>query len=128
MSAFYEPAAKAYAAVQAELTGLTERVKAMPNKPAGVDSAITDATRKVAELRSRLAPSYGTPIGRAFDLLGALQSSSFAPTGAHGRILDAATNDLREAIAALNQVITMTMPALRAKVGARGTSNPVKVP
>ena len=128
LSAFYEPAAKAYAAVQAELTGLTERVKAMPNKPAGVDSAITDATRKVAELRSRLAPSYGTPIGRACDLLGALQSSSFAPTGAHGRILDAATNDLREAIAALNQVITMTMPALRAKVGARGTSNPVKVP
>jgi hypothetical protein len=80
-------------------------------------------------LRPRLAPSYGTPIGRAFDLLGALQSSSFAPTEAHGRILDAAAKDLRDAIAALNQVVTTTMPALRARVGAAATGvEPLKLP
>ena len=90
---------------------------------------VADAARKVAELRPRFSPSYGTPIGRAFDLLGAMQSSSGAPTEAEGRILDSATWDLREAITKLNELITKTLPAVRSRVGGlAGQTEPVRVP
>jgi len=128
LSATYSAAAKTFQALDAELTRLAASVKAMPSAPTGADSAVSDATRKLAELRPRLSPSYGTPIGRAFDLLAALQSSSGPPTEAHGRVLDSATSDLREAITKLNEIITGVMPAVRSKVGVSGVVEPVKLP
>jgi hypothetical protein len=118
LSEVYSAAAKAFGAVNGELERLAASVKAMPNAPAGADSAVTAAARTAAELRPRFSPSYGTPIGRAFDLLGALQSSSGAPTEAEGRILDSATGELRETITRLNGLITTTLPAVRSRVGA----------
>ena len=129
LSGIYSTAAKVLAAVEAELGRLSASVKAMPNAPAGADSLVADAARKATELRPRFSPSYGTPIGRAFDLLGALQSSSGAPTEAEGRILDSATSDLREAITRLNDLITKTLPDVRSRVGGlAGQTEPVRVP
>jgi len=129
LSRAYEDGAKALAAVDAELTRFAAAVKAQPNAPPAVDSAVSAAAKQVAELRPRFSPSYGTPIGRAFDLLGALQSSSGAPPEAQGRVLDSAAADLREAITKLNEIITTTMPAVRGKVGGLSASvERLKVP
>jgi photosystem II stability/assembly factor-like uncharacterized protein len=129
LTRYYADAAKAYAVVAAELTRLSDAAKATAGANAGTDSLVADAARKVTALRQRFSPSYGTPIGRAFDLLGALQSSSAPPTESHARVLAAATADLREAITTLNEVITTVMPNVRSRVGAsvRGVE-PVKVP
>ena len=119
LSGIYSAAAKSLATVEAELTRLAASVKAVPNGAVPADSAaVADAAKKVAEIKPRLSPSYGTPIGRAFDLLGAIQSSSGAPTEAETRILDSATSDLRDAITKLNELIATTLPAVRARVGA----------
>ena len=129
LSGTYSAAAKAFSAVEAEMGRLSAAVKATPNAAGSTDSVVADAARKVAELKPRFSPAYGTPIGRAFDLLGALQSSSGAPTEAEGRILDSATGELREAITKLNDMISTTLPAVRARVGATGAAvAPVKLP
>ena len=129
LSGVYAAAQKALTTVDGELTRLGAAVKAMPNAPSGADSVVADAAKKVNELKPRLSPSYGAPIGRVFDLLGAIQSSSSAPTEAEARILDSATGELREAITKLNAIITTTMPAVRARAGALSAgAEPVKVP
>jgi hypothetical protein len=129
LAGIYSSAAKAFAAAEGEVNRASAALKATPSVQAGTDSVVSDAARKVAELRGRLSPSYGTPVGRVFDLLGAIQSSSGAPTEAESRILDSATADLREAITKLNDLITTTMPRVRSAVGsAAGVAAPVKVP
>jgi hypothetical protein len=129
LSEFYSSAAKAFAAVEGEVNRASAALKSAPNAQPGADSIVVDAAKKVAELRGRLSPSYGTPVGRVFDLLGAIQSSSGAPTEAESRILDSAIGELREAITKLNELITTTMPRVRAAVGsAGGVTAPVKVP
>jgi hypothetical protein len=90
---------------------------------------VAATARRVAELKPRFSPSYGTPIGRAFDLLGALQSSSGPPTEASARILDASTTELRDAITKLNEIITTMMPAVRSRIGTTSAqTEPVRVP
>ena len=127
LAGIYSAAAQAFAAVEGEVNRASAALKAAPN--AQLDSVVTDAAKKVAELRARLSPSYGTPVGRVFDLLGAIQSSSGAPTEAESRILDSATGELRETITKLNDLITATMPRVRSAVGsASGVTAPVKVP
>src|SRR5687768_7919062 len=69
LSGIYATAAKALAAVDAELGRLAASVKAMPNAPAGSDSSVAATARRIGELKPRFSPSYGTPMGRAFDLL-----------------------------------------------------------
>jgi photosystem II stability/assembly factor-like uncharacterized protein len=129
LSGTYAAAAKALAAVDAEVTRLGASVKALPNAPAGADSAVGDVVKKITELRGRFSASYGSPIGRAFDLLGALQSSSGAPTEAERRILDSATGELRDAITKLNEIISTTLPAVRTRLGSLdGAVQPVKLP
>ena len=122
LSGVYATAAKALAMVDAELGRAAAAAKAAPNAQPGTDSVLSDAARRVNELKPRLSPSYGTPMGRAFDLLGALQSSSGPPTEASGRILDTATTDLREAITKLNEIITTVMPAVRSRVAGSGSA------
>ena len=127
LAGIYSSAAKAFAGVEGEVNRASAALKATPN--ASADSVVSDAAKKVAELRGRLLPSYGSPVGRVFDLLGAIQSSSGAPTEAESRILDSATGELRDAITKLNDLITATMPRLRAAVGsAAGVNAPVKTP
>jgi photosystem II stability/assembly factor-like uncharacterized protein len=129
LSGIYSAAAKALAAIDAELGRLAASVKAMPNAPAGSDSLMAATARRVSELKPRFSPAYGTPIGRAFDLLGALQSSSGPPTEASARILDASTTELRDAITKLNEIITTTMPAVRSRVGTTSVqTEPVRLP
>jgi photosystem II stability/assembly factor-like uncharacterized protein len=129
LARLYDDGAKAYAPVAAEVGRIRASLKERSNVPPAVDSALAEATRQVDALRPRMSPSYGTPIGRAFDLLGALQSSSLPPTEAHLRVLDAATADLRDALGRLNDLLTKTMPALRTAVGTlRPRIEPVKVP
>ena len=129
LAGIYSSAAKAFATVEGEVNRASATLKAAPNAQSGADSIVSDAARKVAELRGRLSPSYGTPVGRVFDLLGAIQSSSGAPTEAESRILDSATGELREAITKLNDLITTTMPRVRAVVGGvAGVTAPVKLP
>jgi hypothetical protein len=63
------------------------------------------------------------------DVLGALESSSGAPTEAMRRTLDLYAAQLRDAIARLNDVITAGMPPLRATAGRSGTvTTPVRLP
>jgi photosystem II stability/assembly factor-like uncharacterized protein len=129
IAGLYSSAAKAFAAVDGEVTRASSALKGVPNAPPGADSVVSDAMKKVVELRGRFSASYGTPVGRVFDLLGAIQSSSGAPTEAESRILDSATGELREAITKLNDLIATTMPRVRAAVGsATGVTAPVKVP
>ena len=127
LAGIYSSAAKAFAAVEGEVNRASAALKATPD--ASADSVVSDAAKKVAELRGRLSPSYGTPVGRVFDLLGAIQSSSGAPTEAESRILDSATGELREAITKLNDLITTTIPRVRTAMGsAAGVTAPVKLP
>jgi hypothetical protein len=129
LSGTYAAAAKAFSGVEAEVARFSAALKAAPNASAGADTVVADVAKKVAELKGRFSPSYGTPIGRVYDLLGALQSSSGPPTEAEGRILDSATGDLRDAITKLNEIISTTMPAVRTRVGSAGGGVvPVKVP
>ncbi len=129
LAGIYGAAAKAMAAIEAEVTRASAALKSMPNAQPRADSVVSGAAKLVAELKPRLSPSYGTPVGRVFDLLGAIQSSSGAPTEAESRILDSATGELREAITKLNDLITTTMPRVRAAVGgAAGVTAPVRVP
>jgi hypothetical protein len=127
LSGIYAAAAKAFAAVDGEVTRAAAALKAAPN--ASADTVVSNAAKQVNELRPRFSASYGSPIGRVFDLLGAIQSSSGAPTEAESRILESATGDLREAITKLNELITETMPRVRAAVGSAGSmTSPVRVP
>jgi hypothetical protein len=129
LSAIYADAAKALASVDGEVTRISAALKGVPNVAAGTDTLMAGATRTLAELKGRLASSYGSPIGRAFDLLGAIQSSSGAPTEAESRILDSATGELREAIGKLNELIVTTMPKVRTAAGTAGSlTSPVRAP
>jgi photosystem II stability/assembly factor-like uncharacterized protein len=129
LSGVYAAAAKALAAIDGEVTRAAAALKATPNASAAADSAVAAASKQAAELKPRLGASYGTPIGRAFDLLAAIQSSSAAPTDAESRILDSATGELREAITKLNELITTTMPRVRTAIGSAATvTTPVKLP
>ena len=127
LSTVYSVAAKAFAAVDGEVTRATAALEATPN--ASADTVVSNAAKQVNELRPRLAATYGSPIGRAFDLLAAIQSSSGAPTEAQSRVLDSATGELREAITKLNDLIATALPRVRAAVGSAGSvTSPVRVP
>ena len=127
LSGIYALAAKTLTTIDGDVTRAAAAIKAAPS--AGADSVVADAAKKVTELKPRLSPSYGSPIGRVFDLLGAIQSSSGAPTEAESRILDSATAELREAIGKLNELISTTMPRVRAAVGgAAAAMAPVRSP
>jgi photosystem II stability/assembly factor-like uncharacterized protein len=119
--------AKAFEALDAELTRIRATLKERTPTPAAVDSVLRDVATRLDSLRPRFRPGFGSPMGRAFDLLGALQASSLAPTEAQMRQLEFLTTEIRENIAQLNDVITTRMPALRAKVGETSGGGPSAV-
>jgi hypothetical protein len=120
---------KAFERTDSEVTRLRAALKDSKNA-ATADSALRDIGTRLDSLRTRFRPQgFGSPIGRAFDLLGALEATSAAPTEAQQRTLDHLTVELRENIAQLNDLITTRMPDLRAKVAsAADTLDAVKPP
>jgi hypothetical protein len=123
---------KAFERTDAELGRLRAASKDTKRTPAAAtaDSALRDVGARVDSLRPRFrAQGFGSPMGRAFDLLGALEATSAAPTEAQQRTLDHLTIELRENIAQLNDLITTRMPDLRSKVAAAtGGVDAVKPP
>jgi hypothetical protein len=93
------------------------------------DSALRDVSSRLDSLRPRFrAQGFGSPIGRAFDLLGAIEASSGAPTEAQQRLLDHLTTELRENIEQLNDLASKRMVDVRAKVGSTLSVDTVKLP
>jgi photosystem II stability/assembly factor-like uncharacterized protein len=114
ISRVYYDAAVAIASVDSELTAM----RATAGQHAGSDSAIAAVTLKTATLRQRArGNSITSGIGRVFDLTAAIESSSLPPTDAQQRTMAAATVEFTDIVAKLNDVITVAMPALRARVG-----------
>jgi hypothetical protein len=122
--------AKLLEALDAELARIRKSVEGRAPLPAGADSAIRDVATRLDSLRPKFRPGFASPMGRALDLLGALEASSNAPTEAQQRTLDFAAAELREDLASLDDLRTTRMPALRAKLGelAPGGGPPVRPP
>jgi hypothetical protein len=96
---------------------------------ARADSMVAGVAARLDSLRPRLRSDYSTPIGRIFDVLGALESSSGAPTEGMRRTLDLYAAQLRDVVTRLNDVITAGMPPVRSSVGQPGAvSTPVRLP
>jgi hypothetical protein len=96
---------------------------------AAADSGLRDLSTRLDSLRPRFrAQGFGSPIARAFDLLGALEASSGAPTEAQQRLLDHLTTELRENIEQLNDVASKRMVDVRAKVAAAVSVETVRPP
>ena len=123
-------ASQAFERADAELGRLRSAMKESRNTSAAVDSVLRDVGVRLDSLRPRFRPQgFGSPMGRAFDLLGALEATSAAPTEAQQRTLDHLTTELRENITQLNDVIANRLPEVRAKVSAVvGNVEPVKPP
>lgn len=113
----FSDGAKAVERLGGELTRLRASLGDRGTTPAAIDSAVRAASARLDSLRPKFGRGFGSPIGRAFDLLGALEASSLAPTAAQQRTLEHITTELRENIAALNDLITRQMPALAASIG-----------
>jgi hypothetical protein len=125
----YADAAAAVAALDAELTRLRSASAARRERAPQADSALAGVAARLDSLRPRLRSDYSTPIGRVFDVLGALESSSGAPTDAMRRTLESYAAQLREVLVRLNEVITVGMPPVRAALGPAGTAaTPVRLP
>lgn len=96
---------------------------------AAADSALRDLSTRLDSLRPRFrAQGFGSPMGRAFDLLGATEASSGAPTEAQQRLLDHLTTELRENIEQLNDIASKRMVDARAKVAAVVSIETVRPP
>jgi len=93
------------------------------------DSALRDLSTRIDSLRPRFrGQGFGSPMGRAFDLLGALEASSGAPTEAQQRLLDHLTMELRENIEQLNDVASKRMVCVRGRVAAAVAVETVRPP
>ena len=93
------------------------------------DSALRDVSTRLDSLRPRFrAQGFGSPMGRAFDLLGAMEASSGAPTEAQHRLLDHLTTELRENIEQLNELASKRMLDVRTKVSSAVSLETVKLP
>jgi photosystem II stability/assembly factor-like uncharacterized protein len=117
--------AKAFERADAEVGRLRAALKDSKSSPAtaAADSLLRDLGTRIDSLRPRFrTQGFGSPIGRAFDLLGAIEASSGAPTESQQRTLEHLTAELRENIAQLNDLVTTRLPELRAKVTAAGGS------
>jgi hypothetical protein len=126
----FSDAAKAFERADGEVNRLRVAMKEARTANAAADSALRDLGVRLDSLRPRFRPQgFGSPMGRAFDLLGALEATSGAPTEAQQRTLDHLTIELRENIAQLNDLIATRLPDVRAKIAsAVGTVEPVKPP
>jgi photosystem II stability/assembly factor-like uncharacterized protein len=123
--------AKLLERIDAEAGRLRAALKESKSSPAtaAADSALRDLGTRLDSLRPRFrAQGFGSPMGRAFDLLGALEASSGAPTEAQQRLLDHLTTELRENIEQLNDLASKTMVGVRAKVAAAVSVEMVRPP
>lgn len=84
--------------------------------PPGVDSTWKAAQVELDSLQVKFRPGMGSPMTRAFDLLGASQASSLPPTDAQERTLGFLGAELAENVARLNDFVANRMPGLRAKL------------
>jgi photosystem II stability/assembly factor-like uncharacterized protein len=123
--------AKLFERIDAEAGRLHAALKESRSSPAtaAADSALRDVATRLDSLRPRFrAQGFGSPMGRAFDLLGALEASSSAPTEAQRRLLDHLTTELRENIEQLNELASKTMVGVRARIAAAVSVETVRPP
>jgi hypothetical protein len=110
----YADGAKAVALADTDLTRLRAALKERGNVPAAIDSAARAVSTKLDSLKPRFRQGFGSPMGRALDLLGALEASSAAPTEAQQRTLEFVTAEIAEDVGKLNELTSSGIPALRA--------------
>ncbi|HEX8726455.1 MAG TPA: hypothetical protein VF737_13790, partial [Gemmatimonadaceae bacterium] len=123
--------AKAVKALEAEFAAL--RAVAAQHAPAAAvsaDSLLHAASVKFDSIAGKFRSGFGAPVGRALDLLGALEASSLAPSEAQQRTLRHVAAELTADVNALDAFIARDMPALRTKLGAAGAAEvaPVRPP
>lgn len=123
--------AKAVEALEAEFAAL--RAVAAQHAPAAAviaDSLLHAASVKFDSIAGKFRSGFGAPVGRALDLLGALEASSLAPSEAQQRTLRHVAAELTADVNALDAFIARDMPALRTKLGAAGAAEaaPVRPP
>jgi hypothetical protein len=128
LSRVYYETVRALEAFTAELVKLTELSKS--RSEAGADSTITDITARLTRLRTRAAVGMGSFPGNLFDLLAAVESSSLPPTAAQERLIESIVANSMTVTTEINDVITVRMPALRARLGQPQASsvNPIRPP
>src|SRR5437762_12657534 len=98
-------------AISAELARLDTLSKAHPQP--GSDSAITDLTARLRQIRARArAGLVGVP--GLFDLLASVESSSLPPTDAQERLITTIITNFTNAGGEINEITTKKMPVLRA--------------
>ncbi|HEX8726459.1 MAG TPA: hypothetical protein VF737_13810 [Gemmatimonadaceae bacterium] len=99
----------------------------IPQTRASADSVLDTRSLKFDTVAGKCRAGFEAPIGRALDLLGALEASWAAPTDVQQRTLRNVTEEVTADVNELNAFITQEMPALRAKPGAAGTADVVPV-
>lgn len=131
--------AKAIEPLDAELSRMRAVVRERNGVSADVERLVRDASAALDSLKPRFGARVpgaggggggGNPMTRAFDLLGALEASSLAPTEAQQRTLQFLSAEVRSNVARLDDLISTQMPALRSRLGALAGAGvvPVKPP
>ena len=115
LSRVYYETIRAIEAFTAELPRLSEIAK--QRQDAGADSVIADITTRLTQLRTRVASGMGSGPGNLFDLLAAVESSSLPPTQAQERMMTAILANSTTVAGDISEIITVRMPALRARLG-----------
>jgi photosystem II stability/assembly factor-like uncharacterized protein len=124
---FYQTS-RALDALIAEAARLDTVSRARPR--ARADSAVADMRTRLTQLATRSRAGLGSLPGQLFDLLASVESSSLPPTEAQERLMTSIVSNSTTVTAELNEIITTRMPALRAKLGERGSRQiaPVEPP
>jgi hypothetical protein len=127
LSRVYYETIRAIEAFTPELVRLGEVSK--QRQDAGADSVIADITTRLTQLRTRVASGMGSGPGNLFDLLAAVESSSLPPTEAQTQLMTTIVANSTTAAGDISEIITVRMPALRARLGQPAiTANPVNPP
>lgn len=82
------------------------------------DTLLAEITTTLTTLRQRArGNSIVSGIGRLFDLIAAIESSSLPPTEMQHRSIEASVAEMTDIIAKLNDVVTTKVPGLSSAVG-----------
>ncbi len=131
--------AKAIEPLDLEVSRMRAVMKEQNDTPADAARMVRDVAAALDSLKPRFrqggpggggGAGGGNPMTRAFDLLGALEASSLAPSESQQRTLQFLTAEVRENLTKLNDLISTRLPAARSRLGrlAGAGVSPVKLP
>jgi photosystem II stability/assembly factor-like uncharacterized protein len=128
LSRVYYETIRAIEALTPEVARFSEIAK--QKQDAAADSLIGGLTSSLTQMRARAASGMGSGPGNLFDLLAAVESSSLPPTQAQERMMTTIVDNSAAVARDINEIITVRMPALRARLGQPASSSvqPIRPP